>query len=412
MLTIISKRMDYKFLRAFFFFSVCVISVSAQNTSNPKLDSLIHKRLFYYETKGFKGEGWDSLKAEIKKAQVILIGEQHGEAEIPVFTMKLAEVFKPKALVVEIDPYTAEQVKKVSQNPPAYSNYFKQHPYGLAFYSYETEMELARQMVLAKTDIWGLNEINFLSLGTFFNTLAGKAKSPANKQLAHNKAIAYANHDRSIYKNIDRYSDFIAYQLKTSMVDSLLRSFSNESDASKKMLRDLKSSLPIFANTSYEARTDLMKKNLLNYLAPYITKDAIDIPKLLFKFGANHVSRTNDLKVFFEVGNLADNLAGASGKQSLHILIFGKIGTYNQMAPMDNSLAIKPYDVSTDKDLDMFTPFYSQVKGNEWAFFDLRPLREAIAEGKLKVSPDLRGFIKSFDVLVIFGQTTGNRFIE
>jgi hypothetical protein len=326
--------------------------------------------------------------------------------------MKIAEILKPKALVVEIDPYTAAQLKKISPDKAAYSNYFKQNPYDFAFYSYETEMELARQMTLAHTEIWGLNEINFLSLGTFFNTLAGKAKLPANKESALKKAKDYATHDRPIYKNIERYNDFIAYQLKASMVDSLLHSFTNESDECKKMLRDLKASLPIFANTRYGARTNLMKKNLLNYLAPHITKDGIDVPKLLFKFGANHVSRTNDLTGFFEAGNLADNLADASGKQALHILIFGKAGTINQMAPMDNSLAIKPYDVATDKDLDMFAPFYNLVQGEEWALFDLRPLRESIYRGKLKVSPDLRGFINAFDVLVIFGHTTGNRFIE
>jgi hypothetical protein len=52
-------------------------------------------------------------------------------------------------------------------------------------------------------------------------------------------------HDRPIYKNIDRYNDFIAYQLKASMVDSLLLAFRNESDYCKKMLRDLKASLPV-----------------------------------------------------------------------------------------------------------------------------------------------------------------------
>lgn len=404
--------MKYSFISLLLGFSALVRPAFSQNSTNTKLDSLIHKEVFHYDTKGFRGEGWDSLKSAISKAQIVLIGEQHGEAEIPVFTMKVAEVFKPKALVVEIDPYTAAQLKKTSLDTTSYSGYFKQHPYDFAFYSYQTEMQLARQMTLAHTDIWGLNEINFLSLGTFFNTLAEHASLPVNKKIALDKAKTYAAHDRPIFKNIDRYNDFIAYKLKASMVDSLLFAFRNESDYCKKMLHDLKASLPIFANTSYEARTNLMKKNLLNYVAPYITNDAIDIPRLLFKFGANHVSRTDDLKGYFEAGNLADNLAGASGKPALHILIFGKTGTFNQMAPVDNSQAIKPYDVSTDKDLDMFTPFYSQVQGDEWALYDLRPLRDAIYEGKLNVSPELRGFIKAFDLLVIFGHTTGNKFIE
>lgn len=387
-------------------------TILAQTVKYPKFDSLVHKRVFHYDTKGFNGEGWDSLRAEINKAQIVLIGEQHGEAEIPVFTMNVADVFKPEALVVEIDPYTAGKLKETSLNTMGYSSYFKQNPYDFAFYSYQTEMELARQMTLAHTDIWGLNEISFLSLGTFFNTLGTIAKSPINRDLALKKAKEYALHDRPIYKNIDRYNDFSAYKLKASMVDSLLLSFRNESNECKKMLRDLRSSLPIFTNNSYIARTNMMKKNLLNYLSSYITKDAINIPKLLFKFGANHVGRTDDLKGSFEVGSLADNLADASGKLSLHILVFGKIGTINQMAPVDNTQAIIPYDVSTDKELDMFAPFYSQIQGDEWALFDLRPLRDAIGQGKVNVNPYLGKFIKAFDVLVIFGRTTGNRFIE
>jgi hypothetical protein len=116
-------------------FSAFLSPAFSQTSTNPKLDSLIHKRVFHYDTKGFSGAGWDSLKAEISKAQIVLIGEQHGEAEIPIFTMKVAEIFKPKALVVEIDPYTAAQLTKTSLDTASYSRYFKQHPYDFAFFT-------------------------------------------------------------------------------------------------------------------------------------------------------------------------------------------------------------------------------------------------------------------------------------
>ncbi|MES2060800.1 MAG: hypothetical protein V4456_02695 [Bacteroidota bacterium] len=391
--------------------SILSLTSFAQSAS-VQLDSLIHKKVFHYNNNHFEGEGWNVLLTEINKAQIVLLGEQHGEAEIPVFTIKVAEVLKPKALITEIDPYTARQLQKISIDTAGYSAYFKENPYDFAFYSYQTEMELARQMTLAHTDIWGLNEINFLSLGTFFNTLAGKAKLPANKILAQKRAKQYASHDRLIYKDINRYSDFIAYKIKPASLDSLLYAFRNESNECKKMLRDLKASLPIYANTSYQMRVNLMKKNLLNYLSPYITTDSIRIPKLLFKLGANHVPRTNDLRDFFEVGNLASNLAEASGKTSLHIMIFGKAGTVNQMAPTNNRVAIQPYDAATDKDLDMFKPFYSPVSDQEWVLYDLRPIRDAVNDGKLSVNRNLKGFIMGYDLLVVFGHSTGNRFIE
>ncbi len=87
--------MNYKYIFTLVGFTSFLTFVSAQTTKNPKLDSLIHKRVFHYDNKGFSGAGWDSLKSEISKAQIVMIGEQHVEAEIPVFTMKVAEVFKP-----------------------------------------------------------------------------------------------------------------------------------------------------------------------------------------------------------------------------------------------------------------------------------------------------------------------------
>lgn len=382
-------------------------------TDSLKLDSFIKKNVFKFTDGKYQGGGWDFLLKEIHQTQFVLIGEQHGEAEIPVFTAKIAQEFRPKALVVEIDPYTAAQLKKVSINPAGYSEYFKHNPYAFAFYSWQTEMELARQMQLSHIDIWGLNEINFLSLGRFFYMLSDCAKLPQNKKIALAIGHQYQSHDQPLFGDINGYSNFIAYKIKPATVDSLMYQFRNESAQCKKMLSDLKTSLPVFANTSYSGRVNLMKKNLLNYLAPYISSDSIKMPRLLFKFGANHVTRTDDLKGYFEVGSLADNLAGAAGKETLHILIFGKKGTNNQMAPVNNSQAIVPYDITEDKELAMFKPFSDPVKEDEWAVYDLRPIRDKILDGKLPhIDAELKAYIMGYDLLVIFGKVTGNRFID
>ncbi|AWG26364.1 hypothetical protein FK004_14575 [Flavobacterium kingsejongi] len=395
-----------------FFICYSFLISTAQSVQDPDLKSMIHKSAFSYSNGEYSGKGWDLLKAEIAKSQFVMIGEQHGEAEIPVFAGKVAQVFQPKALVIEIDPYTASQLKKVSVDPSKYAAYFRQKPYDFAFYSWETEMALARQMTSSNIDIWGLNEINFLSLPTFFETLAAETKKPGLKKLALKKAATISLHDLPLYKDIAKYSDFSAYSLKEVTVDSMIVAFKNENAASKKMLQDLKRSIPLFANSSYTQRVNLMKKNLLNYLHSDITADAINMPKLLFKFGANHLSRTDEMNTAFEVGNLADNLAGAAVKKTLHILVFGKKGTSNTMAPTDNTLAIQPYDIATDDELKSLLPFSDQVQGEEWALFDFRPIRKAVKAGTLKIEPRLLSFINGYDVLVVFGQVSGSRFIE
>jgi hypothetical protein len=386
---------------------------SRAQTDSSRLDSLIKIKTFKLQNNHFYGDGWDAIQSELQKVQFVMIGEQHGTAEVPVFTGLVSDIFKPKALIVEIDPYTTTDLKKIALNPTGYSAYFKKYPYDLAFFSYQTELDLARKMIQDKVDIWGLNEVSFLSIGHFFRKLAAEAKSPVNKKLATQKAEQYEHTDMPIFKDVNRYNDFSAYKIKVTTVDSLITAFKGENALSRKMLRDLKASIPIIANIDYRGRLNLMKKNLLNYLDGSFSKDTISLPKLIFKFGANHLVSTNDRTGQYEVGNFADQLAGTAGKKTLHIFIFGKSGTVNEMAPVDNAKAIQPYSAEEEGTFKSFKPFYKNIKADEWGCIDLRPIKKAILEGKLPtISEQLHDFILGNDMIVIFGTVHGNPFVE
>lgn len=384
---------------------ICITSSFSQNV-NKLPDSLIVKNVFTYKNESFEGKGWDLIKRELTNSHVVFVGELHGVVEVPLFTGKIADIIQPKALVVEIDPYTATKLEKIAKNPAGYSDYFKRKPYDFAFYSWQAEMNLARKMTLSNIQIWGVNEINFLSLPTFFETLASNAVQVSNKKIALKKAAKYAKNDLPLYSDANKYNNFIAYRIKTAEMDSLLYDFRNESKLSQKMLKDLKLSLPIFANTSYMTRLSLMKKNLLNYLYPYITNDEIMIPKLLFKLGANHASRGS-----FEVSDLADNLIDAADKKSLHILIIGKQGTINAMAPTDNTKAIVAYNGL--EEFNELLPFLEKVGDNEWVVYDLRPIRRLLNRDKLMINdPKLKKYVMGYDLLVLVDKTTGDKFVE
>lgn len=410
-LTILQKAALLFFVTSVF--SFLTFNSTAQSKDSITISSLIKKKPFNYKNGNFQGEGWDMLQKEIEKVQFLMIGEQHGEAEIPVFTGKIASFFKPKAFVAEIDPYFAKRLKKIAPHPEAYADHFKKWPYDFAFYSWETEMALVKQLVAEQVDIWGLNEITFMSAGLFFEELAATAKIPANKAIALKKSVECQKHDELLYTDSDKFSELSFAKLTIGYIDTLQRIFKNDNQQSKKMIRDLKASRILLGGEKYTMRVEMMKKNLLNYVSPYVGKDSIDIPKLLFKFGANHLTRTNDVTNRFEVGSFADHLAAAGGKKTLHLLVFGKSGTYNTMLSTDNAKSVQPYNIVDDKDLEMFKPFYSQIGDQEWAVFDLKPLRLALIQGKLSGSnPGINDFIKGYDLLVLFSPVTGNKFIK
>jgi hypothetical protein len=61
----------------------------------------------------------------------------------------------------------------------------------------------------------------------------------------------------------------------------------------------------------------------------------------------------------------------------------------------------------------MFKPFSDPVMDDEWTVYDLRPIREKIVDGKLPhIDAELKAYIMGYDLLVIFGKVTGNKFIE
>ena len=59
------------------------------------------------------------------------------------------------------------------------------------------------------------------------------------------------------------------------------------------------------------------------------------------------------------------------------------------------------------------TLFIDQASGPAWSAFDLRPLRTALAKGKLQLpNRSLERIIMGYDYLVVIPETTANRLIQ
>ena len=72
-----------------------------------------------------------------------------------------------------------------------------------------------------------------------------------------------------------------------------------------------------------------MRHNLLTLKSEHPGPAVQPLLKMLFKFGANHLGRCLSRALFsefYDVGNLAPNLAEAQGQRSLHLMVMGKQG--------------------------------------------------------------------------------------
>lgn len=116
----------------------------------------------------FTGPGWGKLQRDVQQSHFVLVGEDHGTAQIPAFTAALAHVLKPAVYVAEIDPYEAQDLTQLVAQPGLPTAFQQQHPLGLSFYSWAEEFELARALRAQQVRILGVDQVNCFYAGRFY----------------------------------------------------------------------------------------------------------------------------------------------------------------------------------------------------------------------------------------------------
>lgn len=370
------------------------------------LTRLVRQHHFALTTDGthFSGPGWKRLRAAAQKSQFVLVGEEHGLAQIPAFTAALAQVFNPTAFVAEIDPYVAQALTQLAAQPGLPVAYERQYPEALCFYDLQEEFELARRLRSQQVRLVGIDQVYGSTAAPFYQQLAGLVKSPATKAYLLRQARRYQQQQLAFERA--GQDEWVMEKQLPATVDSLLMLTKTESPAARRMAQDYAASYAIYKSQSHQQRLNLMKRNLLQEFPA--DKPA---PRLLFKLGANHTARglsPASFGEFYDVGNLVQNLADIQGQQSLHVCIIGRRGT--QATGTNVYFPAKNITSYTAADKEKYQIFLNQATGPDWFVVDLRPARRAITAGQLQVRDvSLQRTILGYDYLLVIPETTASR---
>ncbi|NML65244.1 hypothetical protein HHL22_08515 [Hymenobacter sp. RP-2-7] len=379
------------------------------------LTRLARQHLYPLQASGssFSGPGWDRLLTDVRQSQFVLVGEYHGLAQIPVFVAAVAREFKPAVYVGELDPYVAQKVTELAAQPGEPTAYLRQYPSALCFASMAEEYGLLRQLRAQGTRLIGIDQVFAASAGPLYAQLARLVKRRAARTYLQHQAARYQAQDQL---NQQQHNQYYALTKQTpGSIDSLLTLTKAESPAAQQLAQAYATSYHIYTGRggNHQHRLDLMKRNLLGELQPYQTATGLQTPPMLLKFGGVHLGRgVSPIRFgeFYDVGNLVQNLADVQHKKSLHVLVLGrqgyKLATLN---PTNTEKLSVPY---TEADYDDELPikaFANQACGPAWSMFDLRPLRDALTEGKLLVpNQSLQRTIMGYDYLVVIPETTAS----
>jgi hypothetical protein len=393
-----------------------VLPASNLRAQDSTFARLIGKNRFALTQEGaqFTGPGWEKLQRDVQQSQFVLVGEDHGTAQIPAFTAAVAHVLKPAVYVAEIDPYEAQDLTQLVAQPGLPTAFQQQYPLSLSFYSWAEEFELARSLRAQQVRILGVDQVNCFYAGRFYARLAQQTKDKKARTYFQQRAAAYQAHDRAVM-GIDGGKVTLFHQSRAAL-DSLVTLTRQESPAVQQMAQSYVTSAHIYETAiapgtglqSHQQRVDLMKRNLLQGLSTPAAQGEQRLPKALFKFGAFHVARGASLiGGVFDVGNLALNLADVQDQQSLHILIVGKQGTKNAGFNLtDFNKNVRSYSNAEEI---IVKPFPVPTGSTAWQVFDLRPLRRALLRDKLTVSTsELYNILLGYDYIIIIPETTAS----
>lgn len=395
--------------------SVLASQVQAQTPTDTAFARLLRQNQFTLTQTGTQcsGPGWDKLQQDIRKSTLVLLGEDHGMAQIPPFAQAVAQVLKPKVYVAEIDKYQAQDLTRLAAQPGLPTAYLQQFPMSLSFYSWAEEFELARALRAQNTKLVGVEQLGFAATGRSLMLMADQVKRPTTRTFLRKQAAAIQAHDRAALV-AGNYGSITINGMRPTLLDSLRRMTSTEPAGVRQLLQDLEASVNIFRiNASgksggHQLRINLMKRNLLAELQPY-QQAGQALPPMLFKFGANHLGRGRSIwGDIYDVGNLAVNLADAHDQKTLHILVMGKQGKkVTGQNPVDFSKNATAYSAADDA---MLKPFMAATPaGAAWQVFDLRPMRRALLYKGLPVADqELQAAILGYDYVVIIPETTAS----
>jgi hypothetical protein len=406
---------------------------NAAGSEKPSLGDALKAGRSAVSVKGGKlsGAGGDVLRAAVDDAQFVLMGEDHGIAQIPEFAGALWAELAPRGfhnVALEVGPSVApklEEFAKAGDGGKRLAEFVHRFPFSVAFYDWREEFTFLQQCEKsagpAGMDISGLDQELMGASGYVVDTIQQHAASPAVRDAAQrlldeNKKMyddaAKSGNPMELFLMKAGQDDFDGF-LKVLKAQS-----GGDASANETLFEGLIASRDIYGKyqaeqgyASNRERARLMKTNFVEDYARAEKREG-DAPKFFFKFGAFHMYRGLNPLHSSEIGNYVAELAEGRGQKSVHILIVGVKGKQLHFAGIGKPAAEAPLDLAGDPDSDFkfFAPLFENMVEGSWTLYDMRGLRDHFS--KLgPVDPGLERVIFGYEFVVLIPEPVASHEI-
>jgi hypothetical protein len=370
------------------------------------------------------GPGWDWPVREASQARFTLIGEEHGVAETARLSAALFSALRPSGysrMALELSPVIAEDVETAARRAGLKGVVdFLTDPGTFTFYNLREEAQFLADVVNAAPKgervLWGLDREIFSD-----RYLIGKleARVPARARDAFARLKEASANARARFEQTRNPDDLFFLSQDPALITALRAVWLDPDRESELVMRTIEASLAIETAERTggrwpyaQRRTEWMRNNLIARLKEEQGRKVQ--PKVMMKFGYNHVIRGANYVNVFDLGTLVDELAALTGDRAFHVIVLPSPGS-RQAVPgrgrSFNAVATDDYDDfgAGDARLTRVLP-NREATGHE--VIDLRALRPLATRGLDSWNPDVIKTIYGYDAVVIWKSARASAGLE
>jgi hypothetical protein len=359
---------------------ICLAGPSlAQQEKN---DDSIRQDLQQYQY-DLDSDGKHFLQGEARQASFFLLGELHGENEIPSLLRELwPQMWRDnyRYIAAEVSPWATHQLEFALADSPKVAGLWSRQ-----------EAQFVHSQAARSTVLWGC-DMEEMQPQLLMRDLA--ATNPKNQTLVQMLEITNSGYRRTMAPELLGLADRLGGVHDPSINGvSLLRSIQTTLKIdSDRLNSDTKLPAQI-------GRESLMKDLFLQHYKANISADPT--AKVMLRFGRNHLHRGYDARGISTLGNFVAEFAFSEHKTVFNVAAFGAGGKA--------SLAGETWDADERGD-DLAFAFLASLARYSATVFDLRPLRTILhqigAENRSPLQQRLIYWADSYDAVICYKNVT------
>jgi len=347
------------------------------------------------------GPGAAFLKARAEEAQFVLLGEEHGVATIADTVRMLFADLNPlgyRRLAIEVDPWMAAKLETTLRGGGvnALTAFLSREDtkLSLPFYNWSSEAALAAAVVRANGDatpaLWGLDQLFIGAAGLLLGDVATQSSNPEARTLALALA-AQAKGRLEFLGQVDLAELQKLRALLSDEKDRVPAQIVDDMILSARIYQPFVTGKGLSAYAANLERETLMKRLFLARVQEAEARDG-KAPKVLFKFGANHMMRGLSTTHVPSLGSFVADFALARRGTTFSVLLLCGPGT--KAGDFQGNEGDCEFSVPT-----AFPDLVAHVDAKHPTLFDLRVWKDK-PKRWAHLSPDVREMVWAYDSIL------------